>query len=538
MSPDRESLRFVLCVDMSRFSRAQAVLLAAAGSEAVESLDRSIRQIVEGGTRAAGREPREAVLKWTGDGALLLFDEAIAAHEVAVAIQHEAKRYNDDPMRSGVAPDHRDLVLRCFRAGIAAGELTRQGDDYSGVAISEAVRLEAGGVTGEVRISPRVHAELAPAIQQLYGAEEDIPGKAHDGRSGMLRCHRYVVTSHAPWEDPPPPPAKRRSQLLTECFVITPIAPREDRVNRVFDELIAPACRKAGFEPRRAHEIRASNRMDVITSRLESAPMVVAYLGRPDVSSSTIWNPNLMIEVGFRLATQLPIVLLSDPAGSRQDGVQPNFSELLPFHLKHLTVTEIGAEPAASVEVLSEEIDAAKQRHPGYGATPHAVIEALITASEQKFLEVSPAAVRLFGGRVEKGASLDSLIQALSEMMPPQQYRAFTHEQERLLDELLRPRRFRLTEAREDAETVPVATVPIQLRRSEVRAPVPGWAFFLPVVLHFTGRDTVHRLRVLYLDVTSAVRRGPDGTFVCRLAAMRGSNDPRSAAAFGDFEAF
>jgi hypothetical protein len=101
-------------------------------------------------------------------------------------------------------------------------------------------------------------------------------------------------------------PGKRAWQ---ECFVISrmgdDLSQERKRADYVMETYIKPACSKMGYYADRADDIRQSIREGIVTS-LDRAPMCVAYLG------AYPWNDNVMLEVGYRLAAQLPMVVLAD----------------------------------------------------------------------------------------------------------------------------------------------------------------------------------------------------------------------------------
>ena len=65
--------------------------------------------------------------------------------------------------------------------------------------------------------------------------------------------------------------------------------------------------------------------MKDIYTALQTDPTVIAYLG----GASSEWNPNVMIEVGYRRATGLPIVLL-------RDNLEGSTLNQIPFDLQGL----------------------------------------------------------------------------------------------------------------------------------------------------------------------------------------------------------
>jgi hypothetical protein len=68
-----------------------------------------------------------------------------------------------------------------------------------------------------------------------------------------------------------------------QCFVIMPISDPPDyepgHFRRVYDDLVAPACRKAGYHPIRADDVLETNLIHVdILKRLLEAPMAICDL--------------------------------------------------------------------------------------------------------------------------------------------------------------------------------------------------------------------------------------------------------------------
>ncbi|UZX55804.1 hypothetical protein ND446_02435 [Yersinia ruckeri] len=93
------------------------------------------------------------------------------------------------------------------------------------------------------------------------------------------------------------------------CFIIMPIAdssPYEPgHFNRVYHHLIAPACRKAGFEPIRADDVNSSNMIVLdILKKIVECDMAIC-----DLSSR---NPNVLYELGLRQAFNKKTVLIKD----------------------------------------------------------------------------------------------------------------------------------------------------------------------------------------------------------------------------------
>ncbi|WP_223566096.1 hypothetical protein [Pantoea sp. OVA07A] len=93
------------------------------------------------------------------------------------------------------------------------------------------------------------------------------------------------------------------------CFVIMPIADHPNyepgHFKRVYDNLVAPACRQAGYEPIRADENSSSNMiMHDILLNIVKSEMVIC-----DLSTN---NANVFYELGLRQAFNKKTVLITD----------------------------------------------------------------------------------------------------------------------------------------------------------------------------------------------------------------------------------
>lgn len=99
-----------------------------------------------------------------------------------------------------------------------------------------------------------------------------------------------------------------------ECFVIMPISDVEGYVpghfRRVYEDILQPAIRRAGYEPRRADDVQAANVIHVdLLRRLLHAPMAIC-----DLSTR---NPNVLFELGLRQAFDKPVVVIQEEGTQR-----------------------------------------------------------------------------------------------------------------------------------------------------------------------------------------------------------------------------
>lgn len=103
------------------------------------------------------------------------------------------------------------------------------------------------------------------------------------------------------------------------CFVIMPIADapgyESGHFKRVYEYIIKPACKEAGFEPIRADDVKNTNDiiLDILRKIIESDMAIC------DLSSR---NPNVMYELGIRHSFGLPVTLIKDNATGRSFDIQ------------------------------------------------------------------------------------------------------------------------------------------------------------------------------------------------------------------------
>lgn len=99
-----------------------------------------------------------------------------------------------------------------------------------------------------------------------------------------------------------------------ECFVIMPITDRlpyqEGHFKIVYEHVIKPACKNAGFSPKRSDEVNQTNFIvkDILKKLLDS-PMAIC-----DLSGQ---NPNVLFELGIRQAFNKPVTIIKDIATPR-----------------------------------------------------------------------------------------------------------------------------------------------------------------------------------------------------------------------------
>ena len=114
------------------------------------------------------------------------------------------------------------------------------------------------------------------------------------------------------------------NKALKACFVISPIGTPTGETRRrgdyVLKTFIKPACLQAGYDAKRSDSLKDPDISRAIRDSLLGSPMAIAYLGSRfnclaqtnGCSTIPAWNDNVMVEVGYRLAAQLPLLLVCD----------------------------------------------------------------------------------------------------------------------------------------------------------------------------------------------------------------------------------
>ena len=168
------------------------------------------------------------IVKNTGDGIMAVFESATSAINGAVAVQQAADRHN-----------HRREPPLQLRVGVAVGDITTDGDDWFGLPVVEAKRLETAAEPGTIVCSDLVRALAAARVDaqftplgpiELKGLERPVDAhvvgwapSSPSGRNALLPEVLHVpneLAAHGPPERPRPPsrcsrrlPRRRRVPL-------------------------------------------------------------------------------------------------------------------------------------------------------------------------------------------------------------------------------------------------------------------------------------------------------------------------------------
>ncbi len=513
--PDEPSTAVcVMVVDMAHFAQIQHHLQLLAGDKAMKDLADQIHRIMAEGCAKAGQVYEKVCASFGGDGGIFVFNRPAEAHEVAVNM---LKLAEDESVRGREAKLNE--AMRCFRIGIAYGELSTDAHGkLAGPIISNATRLESGGVTGEIRISTAAYKVLPRSIQRLYGGEEQIRGKAHEKPQNGHRC---VVVPRAPWDAPMKPPVRNPdfnthaifAHELVECFIISEIDERNPRIAEVMEKMIVPACKRTNFLPRRADRIPGPDRIAVIKEQLAEAPLVIAYLGQPKPH----WNADVILEVGFRLATGKPMVMIHEAPPASPDGSVASLKALLPFYLLHRTTVEIAQQPQQSLDRLIAEINLAKHDRPeGKWSSTHPKLELQFTnlRTDLQINEVSPEAKELFGlDNHMETHQLVGVMDRIRERMEDVQFKAYLREQSEILAKIQAEGAG--FSSMDEPRALPLARVPIIFKNTTALEPDRKPLGHLPVLERYSFDRGLFKLRTLFIPVSESLHRDPAGFWVC-----------------------
>lgn len=315
-----------------------------------------------------------------------------------------------------------------------------------------------------------------------------------------------------------------------------------NRADYVLETFIKPACRELGYRAVRADHDDVQDIARGITTALQNAPLTIAYMGAPHCGAdgsedSPFWNANVMIEIGIRVASRLPLILLSDRLRSGRD---PDFPLNLAFDKKIITLpgsladdpdgpSPLAEEAAAvyeqdvkeTIEQIVKRINAERNRVRLLDckhalASINAASRDIDSPDSLLYTASSEAAEELFGmedgGRRQLvGRTMAQYLAGLRERMHPVQWKMFCRDQA-------------LARKRLKNSKTAVANVPIVFENHENQS--LNRRAFLPIIVQEFQRDREgennwYNLRVLYLNVTNVTKKerleNGDEYYVCDL---------------------
>ncbi len=446
--------------------------------DARTAVERDMQRVFESACRDAG-------IDFTGTQAEIL---PRGVGELRLPTAGKANDFADALLRRAGSNDGIQAVMhaeRCFRVGIDGGSVSK-----TGTILNTVRKLSEKAPPGGVLISEFVYAQLPDSVRRAYHGPQSVEEDEY-----VLKGYRRTVpnVSKAESEDDGDEGQRKR------CFLIMPyIGQRSEDVLKMY---IEAACDIAGLETFRADWDLSARVGGSMMSALRDDPMAIAYLGKPP------WNANVMLEVGFRLAVNQPLVFLREAV---EEG-----EEKLPFDLSDYRVIFLpnGTEQNRNPEIIrktaqkiAEQVKAQLEEDgkiKRLWKLPHPIATArFFDNRENQYTESSREADRVFQCAL-KGMPVDKFVQALADLMDPHQYNAFLEEQLKLFTQVFAPDAFKILGGK---EKVPIATVPIVIRRHNSDPGLINRAF-LPVIERYWKMSGEVIMTVLYLDVTGVVER-------------------------------
>jgi ubiquinone/menaquinone biosynthesis C-methylase UbiE len=406
---------------------------------------------------------------WQPRNLIMTVKDAPSADRFADALMLEAgKGLHEVDDRTGSQPPRLQL-----RIGIDGGYGNQaQAQEVAG---SLARNGESGG--GRIFIHNAAYGKLPLPDQDAYGPERESPDRI-----------RY---------------RQRFSSEMRRCFIVSPIGSQasetRERANFVFDHFIKPACADRGFRPVRMDQVWTGEIRAAMFQSLDADPLVLAYLGR-EAS-----NPNVMLEIGYRLATGHPLVILLEPDTNLLFDLGDRQHVMLEGETNGRRAEEVQLANSRRISVAIEqelrEKDAIRAQAAERRRSPHPVATVMLDQGGNgcnRLVDVNEMAGRLLTGRVTSGdLPVSETLSDLASWMPPGQADLFSREQNELIGRLSQR-----TRPGRDMERID-ATVPMFFDTH----PDPGYNYraYLPVVVRHEHVDGQLRLSILYLEVTDAV---------------------------------
>ena len=291
-----------------------------------------------------------------------------------------------------------------------------------------------------------------------------------------------------------------------KCFVIMPMTERSKMVCTLY---VDPAC-KDEYDVIRAGQISSGPITDEIFRYLNDNSLVMAYLGNPKKvegeGNRWFWNPNIMLECGYRMGLRRPIVFIRE---HRQSEGEP----LLPFDLANLQVVELPTKEDEEIEdhrlpiiekikkIADANIIAARKTVTS-AIFPIPAVTMVFAAGEGKVKSASNDAAEFFGFPPDQdlvGMKVLDVVDKLYSRMVPRQKDPFKQEQDQLIGQIF-------TGAK------PRASVCLVFGDNDIESDSEIPNAFLPIVARFrVGPCGPTELDVIYLDVTETAKCDKDG---------------------------
>lgn len=186
------------------------------------TLNQQIESMVASAVQSARLRLEEALLKFTGDGAILKVADTDLAHRIAVSLQHASQAHNTEKKT--------ELAKRIYRVGIATGEVTAYesasgSTDHGGTTIGRAARMEAGCKPGDVTVDEATWKALPGDLRSLYSGPEVLVDK-NKAEFLAYRCQPGTAYSGVTAQSiGPMADAQRSKPLATRASLANPTSP-------------------------------------------------------------------------------------------------------------------------------------------------------------------------------------------------------------------------------------------------------------------------------------------------------------------------
>jgi hypothetical protein len=298
-----------------------------------------------------------------------------------------------------------------------------------------------------------------------------------------------------------------------------------ERSDFVVDIYILPAC-QGGFKVIPAGtQTNTSTITESVFEHLNDDSLVLAYLGSPgrmEGEDKWFWNPNVMLEAGYRMGLKKPIIFLRDHKRGEDE-------PLLPFDLSNLQVIELPAEQDDKIKLhrdktiaqIKQFVDAhelaIKLAHDREECTKEHTVFAWPTitiafkggSGEVKCASDDATTLLGFtGDQSLAGMRLTTLLDHVYSRMIPVQREAFSVEQGRMIGEIVIGRK-------------PVTSVCLVFGDGDKDIPGRIEAAHLPIIARLATQSETTMLDVIYLDVTEIAHLDDDGVVRCTFGAKR-----------------
>lgn len=166
---------------------------------------------------------------------------------------------------------------------------------------------------------------------------------------------------------------------MATCFVLMPF---EEPFNSYYEDILKPAIREAGLEPKRADEIYGVRPIiDDIFSGIRGAAVLVA-----DVTGK---NPNVNYELGIAHALEKPVVIISQSVAD------------IPFDYRQIRTVLYNTKGSKWPEKLRQDVTKTIQSIDLHQQNNQEVLCNIINKGSGKYLEVADGSQK-DGGRVQQ----------------------------------------------------------------------------------------------------------------------------------------